>query len=100
MLLFIFLPALIYEGSSATNYYAFTNHFWSAVVSTAPSACEARLCGGRGLTCGEGAGAGDARAAGAELPDRLGGRLRAAVRVGVDGGGAVRGDPVGDGPGG
>lgn len=36
MLLFIFLPALIYEGSSATNYYAFTNHFWSAVVLAMP----------------------------------------------------------------
>lgn len=53
LLLFIFLPALIYEGASDTNFYAFSNHFWSALVrasarteyaehSVAAQACASR----------------------------------------------------------
>mmetsp|Transcript_54586 Transcript_54586/g.127608 ORF Transcript_54586/g.127608 Transcript_54586/m.127608 type:complete len:1367 (-) Transcript_54586:382-4482(-) len=36
LLLFIFLPALIYEGSSETNYYVFTQHFFSAIILAFP----------------------------------------------------------------
>jgi NhaP-type Na+/H+ or K+/H+ antiporter len=36
LILFIFLPALIYEGSSETNYYVFMNHFWSAQILAFP----------------------------------------------------------------
>ncbi len=32
LILFIFLPALIFEGSFSTNYYAWNKHFWGAIV--------------------------------------------------------------------
>lgn len=32
LILFIFLPALIYESAMETNYYIFSKHFFSALV--------------------------------------------------------------------